>query len=121
MRRRAAWLALALAVAGPRADATAASAPRPADRRLAGRVAESHPREGFFVLETASRKLPRVRIRVDRKTRWAGKPVTGGMVAAGERVLVIAVPTKERDTFRALLVKVVDPAERPKTAGPSRQ
>jgi hypothetical protein len=66
----------------------------------------------FIMNGGASRKYARVRINLDKKTRWAGVPLQGRPLRVGEPVQVTGVPA-DGGAFRALIVDVQDPNARP--------
>ena len=78
-----------------------------------GKVLESHAPENWFLMKGgASKKYARVRINVDKKTRWSGVPLKGQPLKEGDPVQVTGVPAAD-GAFRALTVEVLDPKAQP--------
>jgi len=86
---------------------------QPGRRTFGGKVLEVHAPDGWFLMQGgASKKHPRVKILLDKKTAWSGVPLKGKPLQVGQPVQVLAVPVRD-ETFRALSVEVIDPSAKP--------
>jgi hypothetical protein len=104
-------LAAALACAAP------ASAMDPAPRIFGGKVLQSNAQQKWFLMSPgASKRYSQIKVIYDAKTRWTGPPAKQKHLAVGDFVNV-TVASAANGAFRATLVRINDPKQRPAGMG----
>ncbi len=98
----------------------AAAAPKPTGpKTFGGPVLEVNTKENWFVMRGGgSQRYARVKILLDKKTKWTGLPVENRMPKVNQVVRVQTAAPKG-DDFPAVTVHVHDPNERPQLGGAS--
>jgi len=111
---------LPFALALPLLWAPGRLAAQQASKTFGGKVLEANGAGGWFIMQGgASKRYARVKILLDKRTKWTGVPRKEKTVRPGDNVRVVATSTPE-GAFRATSLDLQDPQARPAAAAAGR-